>query len=205
MRIRHGIARMAGGWGGIVLLASSLSGQCLSQQQAAAPRKAPTPEQLALQQKNRDWVANRQRLQEEGKQLLAAETARESAGDCPSAGNTVQFNECFGRQLETTDKSLEGYERVIRALMAPEFPEQDSGRPQAPGPAGATLTPAQLGAEFDHLEALWRDYRKTACTAAFHQFGGGTGGPSFELQCEIKLARNHMRELDLIYGEDLHL
>jgi hypothetical protein len=36
-------------------------------------------------------------------------------------------------------------------------------------------------------------------------FDGGTGGPSFDLECRLKLTRNHMRELDLIYGEDLHL
>jgi hypothetical protein len=28
---------------------------------------------------------------------------------------------------------------------------------------------------------------------------------SFEAQCELKLTRDHMGELDLIYGDDLHL
>jgi hypothetical protein len=34
---------------------------------------------------------------------------------------------------------------------------------------------------------------------------GGTGGPSFQLECMLNLARDHMRELNMIYGEELHL
>jgi uncharacterized protein YecT (DUF1311 family) len=65
--------------------------------------------------------------------------------------------------------------------------------------------PAQYAAEFDGLEKAWQQFRELACKAAFHQFNGGTGAPSFQIQCELKLARDHMRELDLIYGSDLHL
>jgi len=40
-----------------------------------------------------------------------------------------------------------------------------------------------------------------ACSATHHQFDGGSGGPSFEMQCRLMLARDHMRELKMIYGE----
>ena len=76
---------------------------------------------------------------------------------------------------------------------------------QPPALRGVTLLPKQHVAEFRKAEQSWRQYRDTACTAAFHQFDGGTGGPSFELECELKLDRSHMHELDMIYGEDLHL
>jgi uncharacterized protein YecT (DUF1311 family) len=66
------------------------------------------------------------------------------------------------------------------------------------------LTQEQLVAEFDRVEEVWERYRESACRAAFHQFAGGTGGPSFEMQCQLKVTRDHMRELDMIYGADLH-
>jgi uncharacterized protein YecT (DUF1311 family) len=59
--------------------------------------------------------------------------------------------------------------------------------------------------EFDALEKAWQQFRELACTAAFHQFDGGSGESSFQIECELKLTRDHMRELDLIYGSDLHL
>jgi uncharacterized protein YecT (DUF1311 family) len=74
-----------------------------------------------------------------------------------------------------------------------------------PGIAGISLTPEHQLAEFKRVEQSWQQYRETACAAAFHQFGGGTGGPSFEMECELKLTRNHIRELEMIYGEDLLL
>jgi uncharacterized protein YecT (DUF1311 family) len=55
------------------------------------------------------------------------------------------------------------------------------------------------------VEQSWWQYREVACAAAFHQFDGGTGGPSFQLECKLKLARDHMRELSLIYGGELRL
>jgi uncharacterized protein YecT (DUF1311 family) len=73
-----------------------------------------------------------------------------------------------------------------------------------PRPGGPALTPKELSDEFERVEKAWQEYRETACTAAFHQFSGGTGGPSFEGQCELKLTRDHMRELDMIYGGAVH-
>jgi hypothetical protein len=72
------------------------------------------------------------------------------------------------------------------------------------GPAGPVLSQGQLVAEFDQVEKIWGKYLESACQTAFHQFAGGTGGHSFEMQCRLKLTRDHMRELDMIYGSDLH-
>jgi uncharacterized protein YecT (DUF1311 family) len=62
------------------------------------------------------------------------------------------------------------------------------------------LTPEQRMAEFDKTERLWKSYRDAQCMAAFHQFGRGTGGPSAEMECEQRLIRGHMRDLDTVYG-----
>lgn len=64
---------------------------------------------------------------------------------------------------------------------------------------------AQQSTSFDQIEQRWRDYRQSACAAAFNRFDRGPGGPPFEQECEIRLTRNRLRELNMIYGNLLHL
>lgn len=172
------------------------------QPSTAQSRNAATPEQNSARQNGVDKMATRQKLQAQAKRIIDAEMAREKAGDCPDAKTDYDFNICFGREKELTEQDLKSYEGIIRQLTAPSQPEGETPETDAPGIAGPALTPKQLLQEFDRVEQSWQKYRETACTAAFHQFDGGTGGPSFELQCEMKLIRDHMRELKMIYGED---
>jgi uncharacterized protein YecT (DUF1311 family) len=196
-------------FGIMILLPLSFGQQSQPQPEPARPKKDLTPEQIARQQQARESRARRQSLQALAKQIFDAEMARESAGDCPDAKTTYDFNICFSDEGVTTVKNLNAFEGIIRKLILPEpqSPAQADTEPSQPvmGISGPALTPEQHSAEFDQVEQSWRKYRETACTAAFHQFDGGTGGPSFEGQCELKLARDYMRELDLVYGSDLHL
>jgi uncharacterized protein YecT (DUF1311 family) len=196
-------------FGILILLPLSFSQQSQPQTEPAKPKKILTPEQMELQQQARERMATRQGLQAQAKQIFEAEMAREKAGDCPDARTTADFNNCFGDEGTTTEKNLTSFEEIIRKIILPEpeLPAEPGAETSQPamGIAGPSLTPQQFAAEFDRVEQSWRQYRNTACTAAFHQFNGGTGGPSFEGQCELKLARDHMRELDMIYGSDLHL
>jgi uncharacterized protein YecT (DUF1311 family) len=171
------------------------------QQNPPAPHKVLTPEQQAYQQQYRQWSAHHQQVQAQEKQTFDAEMAREKAGDCSNAGSTYDMNVCYGKQLGMTEANLKSFEGGIRDLLAPapQMPGESATLP--PGVAGPHLTSAQLTAEFESVEQAWRKYRETACTAAFHQFDGGTGAPNFEAQCELKLTRDHMRELLMIYGE----
>lgn len=179
-----------------LVVASSLAGQ----QAAPLPQKALTPEQKDRQQQWSAWSQKRQQLQAQGRQVFAEETAREKAGDCQNAETTYDFNVCFGRQLQLAEASLKSYQDIIRQLMTPP-----PGETPAPLQSASAPTPGPLQAEFDRVEQTWQPYRQTACTAAFHQFSGGSGGPSFEEECELKLTRDHLRELDMIYGAALHL
>jgi uncharacterized protein YecT (DUF1311 family) len=171
------------------------------QQNQPAHHKVLTPEQQAYQQQYQQWSTHYRQLQAQGKQIFDAEMAREKAGDCPNASSTYDFNVCYGKQLDITEANLKSFEETIHDLLAPA--PQMPGEPATPsqGPAGPSLTSAQLTAEFESVERVWRQYRDTACTAAYHQFGGGTGAPSFEMQCRLQLTRDHMRELRMIYGE----
>lgn len=178
---------------------------CIAQQSPARPAMVLTPEQKALQQQSKEYAAKRVKLQAQAKQVFDEEMAREKAGDCPDAQTTYDFNICFGKQAAITDQNLKSFEGIIRELNAPPPQMPGAADTDTPGVAGISLTPEHLLAEFDRVEQSWRQYREMACTAAFHQFGGGTGGPSFGLQCELTLARSHMRELWMIYGMDLRL
>lgn len=150
-------------------------------------------------------MAKRQSLQAQAKQVFELEMSREKAGDCPDAQTNYDFNICYGNQVTITAQNLKSYEGIIQDLMAPMPQMPGNSADNVPGPAGPSLTPEETREEFDHMEEAWRQYRATACTAAYHQFNGGTGGPSFQMECQLKLARDHMRELDIIYGHDLHL
>ncbi len=170
-----------------------------SQQPPTKPKKVLTPEQKIYQQQLNQWFVKHHSLQGKAKQVFDAEMAREKAGDCPDAYSTYAINVCLGKQTSITENNLKRYEELIRELMAPE--PQIPGQPATnlPGPTGPVLTSEQLELEFDHVEQSWRQYRDRACTAAFHQFDGGTAGPPFEGECEQKLTRDHMRELAMIY------
>ena len=175
-----------------------------AQQSAPRPAKVLTPEQMTYQQQMREWFAHHHQLQAQGKQLFDDETAREKAGDCPTAQSTVEFETCYAKQIEITNGNLKSYEEVIRGLLSP--PPQMPGAPaEMIGPGGRALSAQDLIDEFNHVEAAWLQYRETACTAAYHQFDGGTGGPPFQQECTLKLTRDHLRELDMIYGNVLHL
>ncbi len=168
----------------------------------AQARNEASKDMTPQQQQYREVEARRQQLRSQAKQAFDAEMAREQE-KCPDARNTQEFNDCFGKAATLAATNLKSYTDALRAILVLRFP----GSPSTPitGIAGVEQTPEQDGAEFTRLEQLWQSYKTTASAAAFHQFDGGTGGPSFELETEIRLTRNHMRELDSIYNEILHL
>ena len=157
-----------------------------------------------MQQQMREVAAKRDRLRAQAKQAFDAELAREKAGDCPHASNTGEFNVCYGQEAGITDQNLKTYEGAIRDLLGLHSPNL-TDQPPMPGPAGPQLTPEQDAAEFDHVEQLWHAYLDAAATAAFDQFGGGTGGPSFQMETHLRLVCSHLSELDNLYGMVLRL
>jgi uncharacterized protein YecT (DUF1311 family) len=179
---------------------------CIGQQGAGG--SGPSPQEKALtpaQRAYRQYKERRTGLRAKGKDVFDAEMAREKAGDCKDANNQAEFNVCFGKVLTITERNLDSMEQVIRGLQAgvPKTTEEAAQLPT--GHAGAEPSPQQLAAQFDGVEKAWRGYREVACEAAFNQFYGGSGAPSFQMECELKLTRDHMRELWMIYGEDLYM
>ena len=175
----------------------------VGQQRDNKPIKSVALQQNASRQTTQNLRNTRQQLQARAEKILADETAREAAGVCKDAHTTVDFDECFGNQAGITGGNLKKLEDVIAELGDPDPASPD--RSADKGRMRSVLSPNQHVAEFRKVEQNWRQYRDAACTAALHQFDGGTGGPSFELQCEMRLDQSHMRELEMIYGGDLRL
>lgn len=158
--------------------------------------------QQSVRQRWNDVQARRDVLRAEAKQAYDAEMARQKAGDCLTAATTYDFNICFAKEVSLTDQNLKAYDGAIRDLLGLKYPGSQSPPPDA---AGNVLTPEQEVAEFDHREHLWRSYMDAAARAAFHQFDGGTGAPSFEMETHLRLVRSHMAQLNDIYGMLLRL
>ena len=195
---------------GVTLCASLVTGGICSPRQDGAKQSSPDQANAAKSTQRGDQQEWRQALQAQAKQIFDAEAERERSGDCSSSNTTVEFNHCFGQRLEETAINLKNFDGVIRQLQSGPPQMSGSAAETTARPAGPELAPAQHAAEFDRLENAWQRYGELACEAAFHQaafhqFDGGTGAPSFQMQCELKLTRDHLRELDLIYGSDLHL
>ena len=168
------------------------------QQAPPAPKTIPTREQeQAFHQQMKRFEAERLRLQAKANEAFDSEMALEKAGDCPDAVGTFEHNVCYLKVLAVMDQNLKTYTGAIRDMLSLKAP--DSGYPASPGPDGMPLTDEEHGAEFDRLEHAWRPYLDAACTAAHHQYGGGTGGPGAELECRVRLTRGHMKDLDDIY------
>jgi uncharacterized protein YecT (DUF1311 family) len=166
-------------------------------QQAPSGPKKVTPEQQNYQDPVKQFWAERERLQVTAKQAFDAEMAQEKAGDCTDAGTGYDLNVCANKALAATNQNLKAYAGAIREILGLKMP--DAGFPAHAGPDGMPTTPEQDVAEFDRIEQARRLYIDAVCTAAHHQYGGGTGGPSAELVCRVRLTRGHMKELDGIY------
>jgi uncharacterized protein YecT (DUF1311 family) len=152
----------------------------------------------------RDMNMKRNSLRAQAKQAFDAEMLTAKAGDCPDAVTTYEMNTCYAEEASITDGNLKAYEGAIRDLLG--LGNGNSAvPPPRPGPSGPELTPEEHVAEFDRVEQSWHTYLDTAAAAAVHQFGGGTGGPSFGMECHLRLVRSHMKELNRIYGLLLRL
>src|SRR5947209_9253324 len=83
---------MASLCGSLLFLPLLLNQQASDQQASRRPKKVLTPEQQVYQQQRKEYMAKRQTLQAQAKQVFDAEMAREKVTDCPNADSTYDFN-----------------------------------------------------------------------------------------------------------------
>lgn len=124
---------------------------------------------------------------------------REKAPECPDAHSTRDWEICLNQESSGTEANYQKYVTAIRATLNLKDPAFAGLQPM-PG----ELTTDQLVAEFDKTANLWESCRDAECAAAFHQFGGGTGGPPAEGECRQRMMRDRMRDLDRVYNVMLY-
>jgi hypothetical protein len=106
---------------------------------------------------------------------------------------------CLNTEAENTQSNFEIYLRATRALLALKNPGESAG-PPVNGPTGTPLTREQQRQQLDNVEAAWHDYSKSACDAAYDLYKGGSIAPVIEIDCQQRLLRSHLRDLEALYG-----
>ena len=192
----------------ILCLALALVPACATAQtqtQQDRPRKILTPEQIAYQQQMKTFYAEMDRLRTAAKSAYTSEIAREKAGECPNAITTVDINQCLSHEDEVTEANYKAFTSVLRAMLALPVPTMPgaSGMP-AIGPSGPEATPATNAAAFDAAESAWHTYAAAECGAIDTLWRGGTIVNSMVGQCNQRLARTRLHELDTAYDMLLH-
>jgi hypothetical protein len=176
-----------------------------AQQPAPKHHKVLTPEQQAYQQQMKQYAAERTRLQAQSKQAYEAEMTREKggeqAGECKGANSQSDWNICLGNDARITETNYAAFTAALRAMLAQKVPVGPGEDPNFVGLTGKPLSSEELVKLFDTLQALWRKYFDLAETTGYDQFRGGSGAPSFGLQCRRDVMRSHLHELHLLYGD----
>ena len=123
---------------------------------------------------------------------VQAEDARQKAGFCLTKGNNYDLGICMDKETKRTEANYLTEVRALGELM------------RMPDGTGATAAPATVKRlPFDDAESLWQQYRTAACQVVYTRFQGGTGAAAGELNCQLKLTGSHMRELLLVYEDQL--
>ena len=121
---------------------------------------------------------------------------RKKNRQCPRAFSTYEMEACVEREVEKTKANYEAYVGTLRSSEALASPEE------APGAApllGRPLRPDERAKEFDAVESAWQVYAKAQCTTAYDTSREGASARVTQLECDLRLLRDRMSELESIY------
>jgi uncharacterized protein YecT (DUF1311 family) len=149
-------------------------------------------------ERRKEWNSYFSQLQEFKKiarRSYADEQARQKSGDCPHASSTHEMEMCFEKEVEKTTANYQAFVGAIRSAEALTSPDGagTGGRGVAP------LNPEELVMRFDEVETAWQAFKKPQCLLAYDAYRTGTIAPLMQLNCELRLLRDRMGELDSIY------
>jgi len=103
---------------------------------------------------------------------------------------------CMEREVEKTKANYEAYVGALRSSEALASPEEKPGAEPLPG---RPLRPDERGKEFHNAESAWQVYAKAQCAAAYDTSREGTSARVTQLECDLRLLRDRMSELESIY------
>ncbi len=120
------------------------------------------------------WNAQHDLLRTRAHSALAAETAREKAGDCPQAVTTLDIRTCLTSEIAKTQANYDNFAAAIRAMLAMPNPAAPGEQP-VPGPTGLPASTNELLAEFDSARRpASKAFREHAANAAYDEYKSGT-------------------------------
>jgi uncharacterized protein YecT (DUF1311 family) len=190
----------------LALIPALVAAQTAPQPAPSAPRpkKVLTPDQIVYQAQMKTYYAEHTRLTTAANSAYTAEIAREKAPECPNASTTYDINMCLSKEGEITDANYKAFTSALRAMLAlpaPTFPGETT---PSIGPSGREATPDTNTAAFDAAEAAWHTYTTAECAAIDTLWRGGTIVNSMVGECDLRLTRARLHELNDAYEMPLH-
>lgn len=187
----------------VLCLALSLT-TCGLAQTTLRPKKILTLDQIAYQVALKTYNAERDRLLTAANSAFDAEAAREKAPECPGADTTYAINMCLSHEVEVTAANYKAFTSGLRAVLALPRPTFSGETTPIIGPTGPEATPATNTAAFDTAEAAWRTYATAECNAVDTYWRGGTIVNAMVGECNLRIARARLHEMDNAYDMLLH-
>jgi uncharacterized protein YecT (DUF1311 family) len=143
-----------------------------------------------------EWSSQIQQLQAVAKSSYSAEMARRKTPECRRAFSTYEMEACMERELEKTKANYQAYVGALRSSEALASPEEQPG---SDPPPGRPLRPAERAREFDAVESAWQAYARAQCATAYDTSREGTSARVTQLECDLRLLRDRMSELESVY------
>jgi uncharacterized protein YecT (DUF1311 family) len=96
---------------------------------------------------------------------------------CNRPFTTAEEASCFAKAAETSDRELNQVYARVRSVLSLEERNELQGAQRA-----------------------WLKYRDLTCTAEYHLYGGGTGGPVTRFACLSAITQDRVNTLKVSYG-----
>lgn len=96
---------------------------------------------------------------------------------CNKPSTTADEASCFAKASETADRNLNVFYARVRSVLSLE--ERN---------------------ELLEAQRAWLKYRDLTCTAEYHLYGRGTGGPVTRLACLSAVTQERVNTLKVTYG-----
>jgi len=96
---------------------------------------------------------------------------------CHKPSTTADEASCFAKALEAADVEMNGVSARIRSVLNPNERE-----------------------ELLEAQRAWLKYRDLTCTAEYHRYSGGTGGPVTRFACLSAVTQERVATLKTTYG-----
>jgi uncharacterized protein YecT (DUF1311 family) len=166
-------------------------------------KKGKVSDPAADQQALKAIEAQANALRAAANAAYAAEMKREKAPICPNAATSDDRSECIAREDDFTETNYKAFTAALRALLALSDPQIPGETSPDVGPGGTVATPAEEAAAFDTAESAWHAYAKAECSAVVTFWSGGTIVFTIGVECDIRMTRARLHELNIAYGDAL--